>query len=108
MMNSNPMNFTAVPFYESANLSFSAGFALDTERNVLFVCRADPATFGDGLGQSPPPDNWTRYMSGIHIVDMDTKTVIDDYDLQDYNVDNDDPMYHLCNDIAIDSKVKLS
>eukprot|EP00486_Rosalina_sp_Unknown_P014935 CAMPEP_0201595284 /NCGR_PEP_ID=MMETSP0190_2-20130828/192335_1 /ASSEMBLY_ACC=CAM_ASM_000263 /TAXON_ID=37353 /ORGANISM="Rosalina sp." /LENGTH=1175 /DNA_ID=CAMNT_0048055211 /DNA_START=8 /DNA_END=3535 /DNA_ORIENTATION=- len=104
MMNGNPMNFSAVPFYENENLTFSAGFALDTDRNVLFICRADPTTFVSGLTQDPAPDNWTLgYMAGVHIVDMDTQTVIADYDLQDYNVDNDDPMYHLCNDIVIDS-----
>ena len=36
MMSDNPMNFSAVPFYDNADLEFSAGFALDTQRNVLF------------------------------------------------------------------------
>jgi len=101
----NPRNFSGNVFFSDSNLKWSTALEIDFTRNVMFICHSNSTTFPSGLTQDPAPgsSSWTdTFMSGVMVVNLTTKTVIADFDLQDHNVDASNPMYHLANDLVVD------
>eukprot|EP01084_Bolivina_argentea_P097561 175384_1 len=103
----NPMNFSATEFFSHPLLNFSTGFEIDFKRNLLFICHSNPNVLNEW--ESPngvTPSQWPSvygYMSGIMIVNLTTSKIINNFDLQYYNINKTNPLYHYANDIVFDS-----